>query len=726
MKSTVSIFTQRELMMWAGVDAFDSLRHYIRIVLLEAGDVLFNEGERDDTFYILLNGRLHATSENWKLLITDIEPGRAIGETALLTGRPYIATVTAVEESNLFAITRRAFHQVIKNHPEIQEYFNQIITPRLHSNYLTAILHRLFGDISENLEKLIQEQVVWQQLHSGEILYEQGAAADDMAIVITGRLQVTLKRDDKEQILAEIHHGNIVGEMALLTDEPRSATVRALRQTDIVRLHHSAFENLIESHPEALMSITRTIIERQQISVGNRRNKAKHSLNFALVFLDEVQLNFVDALATQTQAYNSVRVFDAERFSKHYGQSGVAQADFNNYLSLLLNKWLSELEVHHDHVFLVADSEWTNWTIRCLQNADHILFIADSTKSYELREIETVIYEKFPEARKDLILLHPSETTHPIATKKWLDVRKITKHHHIRLGDLSHIARVARHIIGEANGIVLSGGGAIGISHIGVMQAIEEQGMPIDMIAGTSMGALIAAGFALGRSADEMKEMAAQLSDPKKILDWTLPLVSFVATRKVTNMMKDLFGEIRIEDLWIPYFCVSSNLTEFEPAYHQRGLLWRAVRTSTAIPVAMSPIKVGDDLHVDGSIMNNFPVDKMFELVEGGHVIGVMVSPVTKPEEHISDLKDSVSGWQILYNRLNPFSQTLQIPSLTNTFYRSLLVNSKHHFQSVQHLSDLLITIEQSNYGYLEVDKYPELIQLGYDNACVKLRKAVS
>ena len=154
---------------------------------------------------------------------------------------------------------------------------------------------------------------------------------------------------------------------------------------------------------------------------------------------------------------------------------------------------------------------------------------------------------------------------------------------------------------------------------------------------------------------------------------------------------------------------------------HQTGLLWRAVRTSTAIPVGFAPIKFDDHLHVDGAIMNNFPVDLMYEAVEGGQVFGVMVSPVGEVEEKIDDLQDNVSGWKLLINRFNPFAVKLYIPSLPNIFFRSLLVNGKHHFWAVQHMTDLLIKIDQSHYGFLELDKYKELIALGYDTALEKI-----
>jgi predicted acylesterase/phospholipase RssA len=188
-------------------------------------------------------------------------------------------------------------------------------------------------------------------------------------------------------------------------------------------------------------------------------------------------------------------------------------------------------------------------------------------------------------------------------------------------------------------------------------------------------------------------------------------------SHKINGILKDFFGDVLIEDLWIPFYCVSSDLTTHEIAYHDKGYLWRAVRTSSAVPVALSPMPVNNHLHVDGSIMNNFPVERMVQWVEGGRVLGVVVSPIGDVEESMADLKESMSGWRMLLNRLNPFAQTLESPSILEIFFRSLLVNSKRHFWLVSDQVDFLVTIDATGYGFLEIEKSDELIDIGYRTA---------
>jgi lysophospholipid hydrolase len=716
MKTATSIFTQDELFDWTGMSMFESLRSHVRMMKLAPGDTLFREGERGDTFYILLGGRLEAESEQSELLRTEIEPGRAIGETALLTGSPYSATVKATENSSLLAVSRRAFNDLINRHPKIQTYFNEIITPRIHSNYLTKILYELFGNLSAELEQRIQEHVTWQQLQSGDVLFREGDAGDELIIVVTGRLRVSRMQDGQEHIIGEIHQGEMVGEQALLTYEPRSATVKAVRQTDIVRLSRDDFELLVHHQPQALIKITRTIIERQRLT--KRRYHEKSSLNFAVLFLHDKDIEFVEALAQKLHSADApVRVFDAERFDNYYGQSGVAQTTFDNYTSLLVNRWLTEMEVQNDQIFLVADTDWTNWTIRCLQNADRVLLVADGTKSPDLTTIEIHLKQHFPNLRQELLLLHPPATTQPSGTMHWLEHRKVHRHHHIRQKNEQHIARVARLITGSAYGLALSGGGATALAHVGVLQVMEELGIPIDMIGGTSMGAMIGAAVALGKRVTDLKTLIAEFSEPKKIFDLTLPFVALLSTQKLTRLLQNTYGDVHIEDLWIPFFSVSSNLTKSKVEYHTRGLLWHAVRTSASLPVATVPININGNLHVDGAVMNNYPVDIMYELIEGGYVIGVMVSPLPVAEENIDDLQPSVSGWHVLYRRLNPFAKTMQVPPIMNTLFRTLQVNSQYHFKSVAQLADLSIVLHQNFYRFFELEKYQEIIDLGYESA---------
>ena len=128
------------------------------------------------------------------------------------------------------------------------------------------------------------------------------------------------------------------------------------------------------------------------------------------------------------------------------------------------------------------------------------------------------------------------------------------------MNDKDHFARLARRLRNMATGLVLSGGGARGYAHLGVHQLIEEQSISLDYIGGSSMGALLGASMAMGISTDEIRKLSAVFANKPALFDYTLPLASLMKSKKLSNFCQTVYGAQRIEDLWTPFFCVSSNL----------------------------------------------------------------------------------------------------------------------------------------------------------------------
>jgi predicted acylesterase/phospholipase RssA len=325
-------------------------------------------------------------------------------------------------------------------------------------------------------------------------------------------------------------------------------------------------------------------------------------------------------------------------------------------------------------------------------------------------------------ARADLVLLHGADVKRPMGTAAWLARRQVHTCHHVRTNEKAHVQRLSRLLTGRATGLVLSGGGARGFAHLGVLRALEEFGIQVDRIGGTSMGSLIGAGYAMGRDYGEMFELARQFSSPKQLFDYTLPYASLMASHKVTRVLTEMFGDLQIEDLWQPYFCVSSNLSRAEPVVHQTGLLWKGVRASIAIPGFFTPILHEGDVLVDGGAMNNFPVDIMDELCGGGTVIGVNVSP---PKEMVEEYSfgSSISGWRLLWNRLNPFSERVQVPSLGANLMRTLELNSAYKIKSEQPLADVIIQPDVKEYSIMDYSSYREITEVGYQEARKQLAR---
>jgi NTE family protein len=144
--------------------------------------------------------------------------------------------------------------------------------------------------------------------------------------------------------------------------------------------------------------------------------------------------------------------------------------------------------------------------------------------------------------------------------------------------------------------------------HLGLYRALVEAQIPIDAVAGTSAGSLVAAGVAQRWSADEVTEAIRLHTTPKSLLDVTLPMVALSAGRRVTDALERAFGSVEIEDCWIPFRAVSTNLTTLAAEIHRTGPLWRAVRASVAIPGVFPPLVEPRGVLVDGGLVINLPV----------------------------------------------------------------------------------------------------------------------
>jgi NTE family protein len=218
-----------------------------------------------------------------------------------------------------------------------------------------------------------------------------------------------------------------------------------------------------------------------------------------------------------------------------------------------------------------------------------------------------------------MALLHPSRFVTGAASR-WLQTLPVANHHHIV--DASDLARLTRLLIGRGVGLVLSGGGARGFAHLGVIRALREARVPLDFVGGASIGAIIAAGVAMGWGDEEMlARYRRSFVDTNPVNDYTFPLVALTRGRKVSRLLEREYGDVSIEDLRLPYFCISANLSTGRALEHRRGLLSRALRASVAIPGVMPPVFDGEDVLVDGAAINNLPVDIMHAHAPG-YVLG--------------------------------------------------------------------------------------------------------
>jgi predicted acylesterase/phospholipase RssA len=285
-----------------------------------------------------------------------------------------------------------------------------------------------------------------------------------------------------------------------------------------------------------------------------------------------------------------------------------------------------------------------------------------------------------------------------------------------RRGRASDFARLARFLTDSAICLALGGGGARGFAHIGALRALREENIPIDIVGGTSMGSFVGAEHAFGMSPERMVERNRNLfSNTGLALDMTLPLLSFTTGKGYAGRLKKLFGDVAIEDLWIPYFCVSSNISRAERAIHRFGPLWRAVRASSGVQGLFPPVVIDGELHVDGALFSNLPADAMKTVCEG-KVIAIDVSP---PVDLLSntDYGDSISGWKILWNRWFA-KDAFRATDIGTVLQRaSEAVSMANQKLTIQRMADFYMRMPVDHVGMFAFGALGTIEGIGYEHA---------
>lgn len=694
-------------------------------VSVPAGETVFRRGDEGDALYVVRSGRFRvtgATPSGAEVTLGEIGPGDWAGEMAVVTGQPRSATLAAVEDGVLVRLPRSAFEDLARLYPAVASRLTEEIGPRLRRAQLLRVWEELFGIRDAETFHELEAAVDWRRVPAGEVLIRQGEPSDAMYVVVTGRLQAVVQGPDGSRtVVRETGAFRTVGELGLLADLPRSATVFALRDSEVLRLGRDAFRAFAVKHPQALLKVAGLVAERQMNGHGSRVRVADAaSPGFTIAVLPLAPsprtAAFVRTLAGRLGALGDTLLLDAASFDERLGRPGGSRAPLQGPLGLAVDVSLRELEDRTRHLLLDAGSEWSEWTERCLRRADRVILVADATAGPKPAPLEARLGALGLPVRKELVLLHPDGTAEPSGTAKWLAGRDLANHHHVRPGNARDEERLARRLTGQGVGLVLGGGGARGIAHIGVLRALEEAGIAIDLVGGTSMGSVIGAAYALHGSSATLAALAETFASPKKVFDRTLPLVSLMSGGKVLDLLVSVFGTSAIEDLWTPYFAVSTNLTRARVDVDERGPLWRAVRKSMSIPGVFPPVIEDGDVVVDGGVTDNFPVERMARRADCGTVIGVNVAPAVdrvKPYRFGPEL----SGWKVLRGKVLPWAKRLRAPSLVGSILRAQEINSVMAIRSSLRFVDLLVEPPVDHVKIHQYDRYPELIQAGYDAA---------
>lgn len=558
-----------------------------------------------------------------------------------------------------------------------------------------ALLARftLFRGLPDSLLAEIADHLEWISLAGGADLFGVGDAADAAYLVVSGSLVV---RGDSWSTAVRICAGDTVGEMDLIAGTQRASTVAALRDSELVRIPRAAFEHLLLHHPDAVLRLARLAATRSEHPLAG---ELAESIPRAFTLLpanagadaDGFARSFVEALSQ----FGRVELVREDRGREHSSQ------------------WFHNVEKRNDFVVYVGNSKDSAWSRLCRRQADLLLYLASAGSPPDWLPVPARGTSGPP---GELVLLHGPRFV-PGASSAFLKLLPNAPVHHVR--DRTDVARVVRLLTRRAIGLVLSGGGARGFAHIGALRALREHGVLLDMLGGTSMGAIMSAGIALGWSHQEMVErFRRSFVDTNPLADFTIPLVSLVSGRKVARLLRREFGDQVIEDLPVPYFCVSANLTTGQLAMHTQGLLRHWLRASIAIPGVLPPVCSDGQVYVDGGAMNNLPVDLMRGLGRGP-VIGVDAS---------ADFAFTATSGSAEPPRAWHFQRWLRDmrgrPNILQVLWRVGMINGAATIADQRKQSDLLLRPPLESLDLLDWKSFERAIEIGYRHTVEALQTA--
>ena len=506
----------------------------------------------------------------------------------------------------------------------------------------------LFGLLSPRLQDELVATAHPLRVAAREWLFHAGDAGDCLYLVTSGRMRVLGERDGETVVLNTLGPGAVLGELAILTRAQRSASVQALRDTELLEIDGETFEEILARDAALGAGLARALAERIQRGGTLEPSEAPTAVvtMTAVPGVDAENLWRELETAFSELGDTVARTASAEEWSEQEAWG----------------RTLGELEQANDYVLLRAALDGSDWSSFCLRQADRVVVAADDGSHVPIAA---------PVGCDLAFLCTPSVET----VAAWTERTKPRAHYVIATESVLHDAtrRMCRRLTGRSLGMVLSGGGARAFAHIGVLQVLAEERIVIDRFGGCSMGAFIAAMAALGSSPAAMVETCnRELSRRAPFSDYTFPRHALIRARRAASMLRRVFGDGAVEQLAWPFFTVSADLLSSRMVVHRTGSLVEAVGSSMAIPGLAPPVLRRSELLVDGGVLNNLPIDVMVG-DEPGPVIAVDVMRRLE-----SDDPDT--------------SPQALLPTILETLSRATVLGSVERAETNRRLADLLIT----------------------------------
>ncbi|XP_040013279.1 patatin-like phospholipase domain-containing protein 7a isoform X2 [Xiphias gladius] len=747
--STILQAAKKDLLRIIQLQDPNLLEGRVTLHQVKAGSVVARQGDQEVSIQFVISGLLHVyqrmidREEETRLFVT--HPGELVGQLAVLTGEPLIFTVRAQRDCSFLSISKTHFYEIMR------------VEPKVVLNVAHTVVRRMSSFVRQ-----IDFALDWMAVEAGRAVYRQGEKSDCTFIVLSGRLRsVILKEDGKKELIGEYGRGDLIGVVEALTHQNRATTVHAVRDSELAKLPEGALSSIKRKFPQVVTRLIHLLGQKilQQVNgpltarslalhtPGSKWDAGNQASNLSTVTVlpvsEEVPLTaFTLELQHALIAIGPILLLTSDIIKQRLGAAAL-----DSVHEYRLSSWLGQQEDIHRIVLYQTDYTLTPWTQRCIRQADCIIIVGLGEQDPAVGELERMLEGSAVRAQKQLVLLHREDGPPPKGTVDWLNMRSwISRHLHLscprrvfskrslpKLLELyqrvfekpadrhSDFSRLARVLTGNAIALILGGGGARGCSQVGIMRALCEAGIPVDLIGGTSIGSLMGALYSEDRSHSRMRmrarEWAMEMTSVfKKVLDLTYPVTSMFSGAAFNSSISNVFKSKQIEDLWIPYFNITTDITASAMRVHTDGSLWRYVRASMSLSGYLPPLCDPKDGHLlmDGGYINNLPADVARSM---GAKVVIAIDVGSRDETNLTNYGDSLSGWWLLWKRFNPLAEKVKVLNMAEIQTRLAYVCCVRQLESVKN-SDYCEYIRPpiDRYRTLEFGKFDEIAEVGYQH----------
>src|SRR6188472_2727180 len=570
----------------------------------------------------------------------------------------------------------------------------------------------LFRTLSSEQRAKVFRAMVRQDLVRGQLLVAQGEPSDALFVVLHGALAVRKSGDPAP--IAELRAGELVGEIGFFASIPRTADVIAIRDSSVLVLTRGAYQELA-GHTPAIAEAVLAALARRFARETARLTPTSASPSARTVAL--IQGGYEPAPEAFERrmrhglAAAGAEIVDPARLEAMFPGRALDSPEVND--------WLNKIEQIAPLVVYFGGAEDSDWTRKAIRQADMVVFVTQGNAPVAgvRTEVETFACRIHPASARRLVRIHERRSGEVSGTAAWLARLPCFMHHHVALEDQADIDSLIRFMSGRAVGFVAAGGGSFGSAHVGIYKAFRERGVVFDIFVGTSVGSAMVAGFAKNHEADHLERGTHEIFvRSRSFRRPTWPRYALLDRKAFDRALVDQYGaNCRIEDCWRPFAAVATNLSTHNLELIQSGLLWQAVRASSAIPGLLPPFFTREGtMLVDGCLIDNVPLEPMHQLKSGPN----LVVHFGEPAAELFDVAyDKLPGrLELVAAMLMPFRKKLlpAAPSAVNVLWRSLVAHQRYDTIPTAPLDHVMRPPIPAGVGVTEFERHAEIFEASY------------